>query len=188
MTTYFTSDIHESHDKIRFYSNRPYQSVEEMNAALIENINRTVKKNDTLWHLGDLSFGTIQTAITFLNSLNVTDIRLILGNHDSNLITHRNELVNSTNVTLMSTYEEIKIDKRKIVLCHYPFRSWNGMYSRGKPSYALHGHCHGELQPYGKSVDVGVDSPFVLGRCEYRPFSFEEIHEFMELQPLVQDF
>ena len=53
MTVYFTADTHFSHKNILLYENRPYQSIEEMDNDLIEKWNKTVGKNDTVYHLGD---------------------------------------------------------------------------------------------------------------------------------------
>jgi len=38
--------------------NRPFESIEEMNEALIENWNELVSRGDRIYHLGDFSFGT----------------------------------------------------------------------------------------------------------------------------------
>jgi calcineurin-like phosphoesterase family protein len=47
------------------------------------------------------------------------------------------------------------VDGVQLVLCHYPFRSWNGMH-RGAVN--LHGHSHGRLKPLARQHDVGVDA------------------------------
>jgi len=52
-------------------------------------------------------------------------------------------------------YAEILLDGRLLVLCHYPFRTWNKM---GKKSINLHGHSHGRLKPMPRQFDVGVDA------------------------------
>ena len=49
---------------------------------------------------------------------------------------------------------EIEALGRRLVLCHYPLRSWNLM---GKGALQLHGHSHGRLKPMARQVDVGVD-------------------------------
>lgn len=50
-------------------------------------------------------------------------------------------------------------------------------------SIQLHGHSHGSLLPFGKSVDVGIDAPFIIPRIkqeDYRPVSIDEIIEYMK--------
>ena len=52
---YFTADTHFNHENILDYCRRPYNNIQEMNEALVENWNKTVKKEDTVYHLGDFS-------------------------------------------------------------------------------------------------------------------------------------
>lgn len=54
----------------------------------------------------------------------------------------------------MQPYAEITVDATRLVLCHYPFRTWNGI---GKGALNLHGHSHGRLKPLPRQIDVGVD-------------------------------
>lgn len=55
----------------------------------------------------------------------------------------------------VSAYAEIEVDGRALVLCHYPFRSWNGQH---RDAINLHGHSHGRLKPLLRQFDVGVDA------------------------------
>ena len=55
----------------------------------------------------------------------------------------------------IADYAEIELDDRRLVLCHYPFRTWNG---QGRGSLNLHGHSHGRLKPLPRQYDVGVDA------------------------------
>ena len=50
---YFTADTHFGHDRTRILHRRPFDGVEEMNAALIRNWNNVIKETDTVYHLGD---------------------------------------------------------------------------------------------------------------------------------------
>jgi calcineurin-like phosphoesterase family protein len=52
-------------------------------------------------------------------------------------------------------YAELTVDGHMLVLCHYPFRSWNGQHRRARN---LHGHSHGKLKPMLRQHDVGVDA------------------------------
>ena len=51
---YFTSDLHLGHPAIIHMQNRPFTDVEDMNQKLINNYNAVVKKNDTVYILGDI--------------------------------------------------------------------------------------------------------------------------------------
>ena len=50
---YFTSDLHFWHKNAIIYTNRPFETVEEMNEKLIEYWNKTVHANDEVYILGD---------------------------------------------------------------------------------------------------------------------------------------
>jgi len=182
--TWFTSDIHEWHHNIIRYSNRPFSSVEEMRVFIVSNWNTHVKEYDHVYILGDVGFVPYEKLKEFLLGLNGIK-HLIIGNHDNNLVKNRKDLEDNKIFNTIDYYKELSFDKQKIVLCHYPMRSWNGS---NHGSWMLHGHCHGALPPHGKSVDVGVDSPYITGKPEYRPFSFAEIRQFMESRDMVQDY
>lgn len=96
---YFTSDTHYAHKNIcKGVSNwenkescRNFSTIEEMNDAIVNNINAVVKENDVLYHLGDWSFGGIEKIWEFRKKLNCKNIHLILGNHDHHIA--RNSLI-----------------------------------------------------------------------------------------------
>lgn len=155
---WFTSDTHFLHEKVVELSNRPYQNYADMEESLINNWNSVVKRGDVVYHLGDfaISWGKASSGIKIdrlIRSLNGSKF-LIVGNHD------RDEVTKNSHWTKVTHYHEIKVDmgsehKKRIVMCHYPMKSWNQMH-RG--SWMLHGHCHGNLQhERGLILDVGVD-------------------------------
>jgi calcineurin-like phosphoesterase family protein len=55
---------------------------------------------------------------------------------------------------------------RRLVLCHYPFRSWNG---QGRGAINLHGHSHGRMKPLPRQFDVGVDAR------DFRPVTLDQL-------------
>jgi calcineurin-like phosphoesterase family protein len=154
MTIYFTGCSHFNHYNIIKLCNRPFNSVEEMDEVLIENWNKTVSKNDTVYHHGDFAYKGRQDNNEIIKRLNGKVI-LIQGNHDP--------------VLWGQHIAELRIDKKAIVMCHYPIEEWNG-YFRG----AIHTHCHThqkELASAPQRFNVGVDA------CGYAPISLDEILE-----------
>jgi predicted phosphohydrolase len=79
LSYYVTSDTHFSHANIIRYCNRPFSSVEEMNAAMIDNWNSEVSAGDVVLHLGDVGFGP--AGLACIQQCRGRKI-LIRGNHD----------------------------------------------------------------------------------------------------------
>ena len=52
---FFIADTHFGGENIRRYENRPFETAEEMDEKLIENWNRVVSEEDTVYVLGDFS-------------------------------------------------------------------------------------------------------------------------------------
>ena len=75
---YVISDTHFSHRKVVEF--RPWPTVEEHDRELVERWNATVKKDDTVWHLGDVCLGG-KDKLSILGSLNGLK-HLVMGNHD----------------------------------------------------------------------------------------------------------
>lgn len=170
---HFSSDLHIFHKNIIRYSQRPFSSVEEMNQTLIDNWNTQVKAQDTIYTLGDFSFGNYADTYSVLKKLNGNH-HMVLGNHDKLIVKHERDFIKSGLVKSISHYKEITFKNQFIVLFHYGQRVWNRSHHN---SWHLFGHSHGSLPPHGKSVDVGVDCKEITS--EYRPVSFDEVMEYM---------
>ena len=91
---FFTSDTHYAHKNIcvgvsewddKTKSCRKFQTLEEMNELIVNNINKYVKENDILYHLGDWSFGGINNIWEFRKRINCKNIYLVPGNHDHHI-------------------------------------------------------------------------------------------------------
>ena len=80
MTVFVTSDTHFGHANIIKYCNRPFDSVEEMDEALVQNWNSVVKAGDKVYHLGDVTMTS--KALDIMSRLNGRKV-LIRGNHDT---------------------------------------------------------------------------------------------------------
>jgi len=77
---FFVADTHFDDDNIRRYENRPFETVEAMNEAMIARWNAVVDEEDTVWVIGD--FGADGREGEVLSLLNGTK-KLVKGNHDS---------------------------------------------------------------------------------------------------------
>lgn len=161
MNIFFTSDFHFGHANIIRHCNRPFSNVEEMNEILIERFNSRVKAGDLVYDLGDVSFK--KSPEIYLSRLNGSITR-IKGNHDENK--HLPDILSYK----PSGMKDNDGNQLRIVLCHYPMRSWNSSYHG---SWHLFGHEHGNMPPFGLSFDIGVDC------WNYYPVSLEEVAEKM---------
>ena len=174
---FFVSDLHHSHsnicDNISKWTDkkgcRRFNSIEEMNEALIKSINKYVRYDDILYHLGDWSFGGKDNIKKFRERIICNDIRLILGNHDHHL---SGGLYNDL-FTFIKHYHEFRYNKILFCLFHYSMRVWNEHH---KGAIHLYGHSHGTLPSIGRSMDVGWD-------CYKRPLSIDEIVELLKDVP-----
>jgi calcineurin-like phosphoesterase family protein len=172
MTVWFTSDTHFGHGNVIKYCNRPFKTANEMDEAIIKNWNAVVKHDDHVYHMGDFSFLRPTRTLSIVSRLAGTKY-LIKGNHDK-----ERTLKECTNFFVwVKDYFELNLNKQKIVLCHFPFLTWNKSHHG---AWNLHGHCHGNLPDDARSlrIDVGVD-------CHnYTPISFESIQQLMSKKHL----
>lgn len=180
---FFTSDTHFGHKNIIKFSNRNFQTIEEMDTALIKNWNAIVSPNDYVYHLGDFAFCSIERVESILSQLNGNK-QFIFGNHDKVIRSNSQRLLDKR--LFMSTNNALEIywNKTMFYLHHYGCRVWNKSHYG---SIHLYGHSHGSLPPHGKSVDVGVDAPFITGKPEYRPYSAEEIIRYMNTRQIAKE-
>ena len=173
MTTWFTSDPHFNHRNIIHLCGRPFDSVEEMNEALVANFNSVVRPGDDLYILGDVAYkGSADELLPRLNG----KLHLIVGNHDKDYSATGffEDIAQIRDISL-----GIKGRNYRFALCHYPLAEWNGFY-RG--AVHLHGHQHNKSD-YNLAqkeagllrYDVGVDAN------GFFPVSAQQIIEFFEL-------
>ena len=148
MATLFTADTHFGHGGALGLFRRPFASVAMMDEALVEAWNSVVGLGDTVWHLGDFAVRPRPTRVPELLKQLHGEKHLIAGNNDGPVTR------GCAGWASVRDYAEIELDGRRLVLCHYPLRSWNGM-SRG--AINLHGHSHGRMAPLLRQFDVGVD-------------------------------
>lgn len=180
MADFFTSDMHIGHKKIRQFCPTRLDDDE-----MIKLWNRTVSPNDDVYHLGDLTFTNSKETIDYLSQLNFRTFYTLEGNHDNSNGLRRFLLpVFKDRMRIIDTpYLERRFDGMFVVMHHYPQYVWNRSHHG---SIHLHGHCHGNFDPRGKGklVDVGIDSPWITGKPENRPYSWKEIKDYMATVPI----
>jgi calcineurin-like phosphoesterase family protein len=159
----YTADLHLGHPKIIKYDGRPFDSVEEHDDTIIDNINSVTKKGDVLYVLGDFCWArTTDDVNRYIDRLN-GNIHLVLGNHD-------HKKTRRAKFGWIGDYKKIKKPLR-MMLSHYPMVHWD---SSCHGSYMLHGHCHGSYVDKTKYIlDVGINSH------NYMPWTEEEIEAEM---------
>ena len=159
---FFTADFHLGHSNIIKYTNRPFDSVEEMDREIIKRFNSVVSKNDITVHAGDFTLAKREVAEEYIKQLNGQHI-FLKGSHDYWL-----------KGTKSHEIWEKRIDGIYVVCCHFNMRVWARSHYN---SWMLYGHSHGKLEPIGKQWDIGVDNN------NFYPYSFEQIKEIMKDRP-----
>ncbi len=149
MTVFFTGDTHFGDPRALRFDHRPFPDLDAHDEGLIAAWNAVVGEEDVVWHLGDFALGPPPERIAaILDRLN-GEKHLLAGNNDAAAT------LSAPGWTSVSRYAETVVDDRPLVLCHYAFRTWNGI---GRGAINLHGHSHGKLAPMPKQYDVGVDA------------------------------
>lgn len=168
----FTSDWHLFHEMLIKKGYRHFHSTDHMHRVIGQNIRDRVGSTDTLFMLGDVSWVGGERTAAILKQFD-RDVVLIRGNHENKL--NRAALDCFTDVV---DYLEIDVrdddvvgGKQRIVMSHFPFRSWNRHHYG---SWHLHGHCHGNLEPLGKSLDVGVDT------FGFHPYAYSHVKTILD--------
>lgn len=170
---HFVADTHFGHVGILDMAMRPYSDIRAHDRDLVDQWNAAVRDGDHVWHLGDFAGEDVplERAAEIFRKLNGT-IHLIRGNHDGDEICSKPPWAS---VDVMRTI--VGTDGRKVVLCHYPLREWEG-YHAGDIHF--HGHTHDRLPSSRRSWDAGVDHQ------SFRPMTYDAIVERMNQLPDVE--
>jgi calcineurin-like phosphoesterase family protein len=140
---YYISDLHFYHENLNYQmDHRGFLNAAEMNAHMIHQWNSRIRDKDEVVVLGDLSLGTGEETNGILRQLRGR-ICLIEGNHDSYLTDRQ---FDRSRLEWVKPYAELRDNKRKVILSHYPMICYNGQYRKdeeGRPrAYMLYGHVH----------------------------------------------
>lgn len=183
---WFTSDTHFGHARILELSNRPFETVEQHDAALIRAINERVRPTDTLIHLGDLAMGPFMDSIALTTQLHGRRF-LVPGNHDRVSQAYERgrqidrwrpvyedagwEILPESVVLDIAaaeptfyTPDDYAAATNPVLLSHYPYtgdHTDTDRYQHLRPKDTglplLHGHIHQERFIDGRMFNVGVD-------------------------------
>lgn len=124
---YAIADLHFGH-KMLVELYRHFETIENMDEAIIANWNNIISKQDTVWVLGDCSFYNKEKTIKIIRRLKGNK-NLILGNHDRQ---------RSAKWWLSVGFNEVykyPIVKGNYILSHEPQTQFYGLNN-------IHGHLH----------------------------------------------
>ena len=188
---YITSDLHIGHSNMCLGASkwlnkkecRNFDSINEMNQAILNNINTLVKKDDCLIIAGDIVWKS-DIYDSFFNDINCENIYIVYGNHDSISLLKK---CNHSSIKYQDWYLEILYKEKHICISHFPFESWN-QSQRG--SYMLHGHTHDSRQ---KDLSFVLDNPKLTMDIgidtidELKPYDMDYIIKIMESKKIIHE-
>lgn len=156
MTVFLISDTHFGHANIIKYASRPFDSVEEMNEAMVENWNSVVKQGDKVYHLGDVTMNS--KSLDIMSRLNGRKV-LIKGNHD----TQKLKFYTPHFYDIRGSHE---LDN--FILTHIPVAlEQSARYAQGN----IHGHLHEKNMDNHWYINVSVE------QINYTPIAFDDIRQ-----------
>lgn len=146
-TLYFMADPHLGHDRIIELCDRPYADVTAMNEAILDGINSTVGRRDTLAILGDVALGKLDETLKLLTRIKAGRVWLLPGNHDRWSLAYRHSGASETQrmkrglwraqyesahsglraePDLVPSVWGMRIGGRRVMLSHYPYAGAEG--------------------------------------------------------------
>ena len=174
MTTFYTADLHLGHTNIIRHCDRPFDTVEAMDRAIIDNWNRVVGDEDEVWVLGDVCLD--KRKLVLVKELRGRK-RLVAGNHD---LCHR---MHSKWIKYEGLYLDAGFDyvyshgvyrhhyltdamsmRYAVDLAHLPYQGDShdeDRFTEWRPRdlgrVLLCGHVHEAWKTAGHQINVGVD-------------------------------
>ena len=169
--TYFTADLHLGHEGIIRFCNRPFDSMSEMDKALVQNWNSRITDRDDVYILGDIFHKSKENPESVLKKLKGRK-HLVVGNHDGWL----KGIDAGKYFVEIDKMIELNEGGVEMTLCHYPLLSWPGMHRDG---YCIFGHIHNHKDE--AAWPFIRDNPFLLNAGVdvnwFSPVLFPELQE-----------
>lgn len=162
-----------------------FNTVEEMNEAIIDNFNSVITEDDHLYLLGDIGFCSPEDTMNFLKRINGTKT-IIHGNHDRKLIASsvfqdpsQRRLAGIVEDTPYKVISQTVDGKRYgVVLFHFKIEDWDGCHHG---SVHLFGHRHGSGPKYKtRCMDIGVDTNNMM------PYNLENTVKMLSKRPVTR--
>ena len=150
------SDAHFFHKNIIKYSERPFNTVQQMNRTMIDNWNGVVGNDDTIYFLGDFVIGHFKSQFAKLISEELNgNIIFIKGNHDRGV----KSIPMEKNINI--TYKG-----KDIILTHEPLKEFEGIN--------IHGHVHNNTYDK-KENQINVSAEVI----DYTPIHIDKALELL---------
>ena len=165
---FYTADQHNWHKRIFELQKRPFTSLQEMTEVMIEKYNKKVSANDNAYFLGDFSFGTKEQTEYILRRLKGNK-HFIWGNHDK-VLRENKDL--QKYFSWCKQYHTIYENDIPIVLCHFPFRSWD---KQRYGSLHLFGHVHTNENSHHPIIEIPNSYNVGVDAWNFEPVSLQEI-------------
>lgn len=168
--TFLISDTHFGHKNILSFKDilgnhiRPgFTSIQEHDEHLIERWNSVVRKEDKVYHLGDVAMTSFTHIKRIFDALNGRKV-LIKGNHDNYKLSQYAQI-----------FDDIRafhaLDHHKFILSHIPLHP----SCLDRWGYNVHGHLHKNILDNPRYINVSVER-----LDNYTPISFEELRKKTE--------
>lgn len=171
------------------FDNRPFGSIEEMDAELIRRWNSVVSRGDTVHIIGDFCWKTEDYWFELLNQLKGNKV-LIKGNHDLRRMSEKLQ----KKFQDIREIKSIKENNYRVTMCHYPLMFYP--HDHSVRSIMLCGHVHQTIENdylnlwrakliedakagdanQGRIINVGCMQPYM----DYTPRTIQELLTWWE--------
>ena len=194
----YISDTHLGHENLLRESRPTFESVDEMNRVIIDNINARMTRRDTLYILGDFAYRS-KTPVTDMLEAIKPKMVLLIGNHDRDWLRLLSDEEKQRYFTGIHTELGLKKNGIELHMNHYPRLAWSRSHYFGQ-SLSLCGHIHdrrsgliaAELFPlvkcqFNAGADINGFAPVTLEELVRNNTAFYEREYTHEEQSLLDE-
>ena len=195
-SVFFTSDTHFLHGMVAGL--RGFTDPAEHDELIIERWNKTIRRDDLVWHLGDVGLGNETRILEMAARLNGRK-QLITGNHDSCWPGNRGARSRQRRwfevFESVQAFARIRIDGRPVLLSHFPYYGDHTALDRhsqyrlkDQGAWLLHGHTHSreKLGPFILPIVTFDAEPVCQGRQLHVGVDAWDLHPVSEADALAQ--